>query len=166
MRFRTKFLSGHWFVEIILPGLNLYQIYFIVLNFHDVIFIMQLTRNYAETVLFHKISTPGNSVKLRYFSQCYSSCKTLSINYNWKIFNYSGVAKMLSFFSQGGVGGVVNPSPLPLRTNCWECWKYAIWKWYNFQPISIVLIYEEIKEMDIYSHLIEFLLTIRIISIV
>ena len=60
MRFRTKFLSGHWFVEIILPGLNLYQIYFIVLNFHDVIFIMQLARNYAETALFHKISTPGN----------------------------------------------------------------------------------------------------------
>ena len=70
MRFRTKFLSGHWFVEIILPGLNLYQIYFIVLYFHDVIFIMQLTRNYAETALFHKISTPGNQVKLRYFSQC------------------------------------------------------------------------------------------------
>ena len=27
-------------------------------------------RNYAETVLFRKISTPENQVKLRYFSQC------------------------------------------------------------------------------------------------
>ena len=25
--------------------------------------------SYAETVPFHKISTPGNQVKLRYFSQ-------------------------------------------------------------------------------------------------
>ena len=27
-------------------------------------------QNYAETVPFHKIPTPGNQVKLRYFSQC------------------------------------------------------------------------------------------------
>ena len=30
----------------------------------------RLARNYAETVPFHKISTSGNQVKLRYFSQC------------------------------------------------------------------------------------------------
>ena len=30
----------------------------------------RIARNYAETVPFHKISTPG-LVKLRYFSQCY-----------------------------------------------------------------------------------------------
>ena len=30
----------------------------------------RFVRNYAETVPFHKISTPGNSVKLRYFMQC------------------------------------------------------------------------------------------------
>ena len=30
----------------------------------------QTARNYAETVPFHKISTPGNLVKLRYFTQC------------------------------------------------------------------------------------------------
>ena len=30
----------------------------------------RFTRNYAETVPFHKISTPRNQVKLRYFSQC------------------------------------------------------------------------------------------------
>ena len=28
------------------------------------------TPNYVETVLFCKISTPGNQVKLRYFSKC------------------------------------------------------------------------------------------------
>ena len=28
-----------------------------------------IARNYAETVPFHKISTSGNSVKLRYFTQ-------------------------------------------------------------------------------------------------
>ena len=27
-----------------------------------------ISRDYAETVPFHKISTPGNQVKLRYFS--------------------------------------------------------------------------------------------------
>ena len=31
---------------------------------------MQIARNYAETVPFRKMSTPGNQVKLRYFSQC------------------------------------------------------------------------------------------------
>ena len=30
----------------------------------------RITRNYAETLPFHKISTPGNWVKLRYFLQC------------------------------------------------------------------------------------------------
>ena len=30
-----------------------------------------ITRNYVKTVPFHKVSTPGNLVKLRYFSQCY-----------------------------------------------------------------------------------------------
>ena len=30
----------------------------------------RIVQNYAETVPFHKISTPGNQVKLRYFSQC------------------------------------------------------------------------------------------------
>ena len=30
----------------------------------------RIARNYAETVPFRKISTPGNQVKLRYFSQC------------------------------------------------------------------------------------------------
>ena len=30
----------------------------------------QIPRNYAETMPFRKISTPGNQVKLRYFSQC------------------------------------------------------------------------------------------------
>ena len=29
-----------------------------------------IARNYAETVPFHKIFTPGNQVKLRYFSKC------------------------------------------------------------------------------------------------
>ena len=29
----------------------------------------RIARNYAETVPFRKISTPGNQVKLRYFSQ-------------------------------------------------------------------------------------------------
>ena len=28
-----------------------------------------IARNYAETVLFHNISTPGNLVKLSYFTQ-------------------------------------------------------------------------------------------------
>ena len=32
----------------------------------------QYARNYAETMSFRKISTPGNQVKLRYVSQCYS----------------------------------------------------------------------------------------------
>ena len=31
----------------------------------------RFTRNYVETVLFHKISTPGSQVKLRHFKQCY-----------------------------------------------------------------------------------------------
>ena len=31
----------------------------------------QIARNYAETMPFCKISTPGNQVKLWYFSQCY-----------------------------------------------------------------------------------------------
>ena len=31
----------------------------------------RIAQNYAETVSFHKISTPGNQVKLRYFSQCF-----------------------------------------------------------------------------------------------
>ena len=31
---------------------------------------LQFARNYAETVSFQKIPTPGNEVKLRYFSQC------------------------------------------------------------------------------------------------
>ena len=30
----------------------------------------RFTRNFAETVPFHKISTPGNQMKLRYFMQC------------------------------------------------------------------------------------------------
>ena len=30
----------------------------------------RIARNYAETVPFRKISTPGNQVKLQYFSQC------------------------------------------------------------------------------------------------
>ena len=30
----------------------------------------EIARNYAETVPFQNISTPGNQVKLRYFSQC------------------------------------------------------------------------------------------------
>ena len=30
----------------------------------------QISRDYRETVSFCKISTPGNQVKLRYFSQC------------------------------------------------------------------------------------------------
>ena len=30
----------------------------------------QFARNSLETVSFHKISTPGNQVKLRYFRQC------------------------------------------------------------------------------------------------
>ena len=29
----------------------------------------RIAQNYAETVSLHKISTPGNQVKLRYFSQ-------------------------------------------------------------------------------------------------
>ena len=29
----------------------------------------QIARNYAQNVSFHKISTPGNLVKLRYFTQ-------------------------------------------------------------------------------------------------
>ena len=32
---------------------------------------VSFARNYAETVPFHKISTPGNQVKLRYFTQCF-----------------------------------------------------------------------------------------------
>ena len=31
----------------------------------------RFARNYAETVPFHKISTQGNLVKLRYFTQCF-----------------------------------------------------------------------------------------------
>ena len=31
----------------------------------------QFTQNYAEAVPFYKISTPGNQVKSRYFSQFY-----------------------------------------------------------------------------------------------
>ena len=30
----------------------------------------RFAQNYAETVPFRKISTPGNQMKLRYFSQC------------------------------------------------------------------------------------------------
>ena len=32
-----------------------------------------IAQNYAETVPFRKISTPGNQMKLRYFSQCKSN---------------------------------------------------------------------------------------------
>ena len=38
----------------------------------------RIVRNYEETVLFRKISTLGNQMKLRYFSQ-WSSCQPLSI---------------------------------------------------------------------------------------
>ena len=31
---------------------------------------MRFTRHYVETVSFHKISTPENYLKLRYFTQC------------------------------------------------------------------------------------------------
>ena len=37
----------------------------------------RFARNYAETVPFHKISTPGNQVKSRYFSQCMSFQRSL-----------------------------------------------------------------------------------------
>ena len=37
----------------------------------------RIARNYAETVPFHKISTPENQVKLRDFSQCYDLGKTV-----------------------------------------------------------------------------------------
>ena len=30
----------------------------------------RIVRNFAETMLFREISTPGNQMKLRYFSQC------------------------------------------------------------------------------------------------
>ena len=43
----------------------------------------RFTRNYVETVLFHKISTPGSQVKLRHFKQCYcevfKSCSDLGL---------------------------------------------------------------------------------------
>ena len=35
--------------------------------------IPRISRNYTETVTFHKISTPGNKVKLRYYTQCLCS---------------------------------------------------------------------------------------------
>ena len=40
----------------------------------------RITRNYVETVPFHKISTPGNQVKLRYFSQCFL-CRLIMVAY-------------------------------------------------------------------------------------
>ena len=30
----------------------------------------RMARNYAETMPFHKTSTPGKNVKFRYFTQC------------------------------------------------------------------------------------------------
>ena len=38
-------------------------------SFHIVSGDSRFAQNYAKTVPFHKISTPGDSVKLRYFSQ-------------------------------------------------------------------------------------------------
>ena len=38
----------------------------------------QIAQNYTETVPFRKISTPGNQVKLRYFSQCDNSLIRIS----------------------------------------------------------------------------------------
>ena len=43
----------------------------------------QFARNYAETVPFHKISTPGNQVKLRYFSWCYEYKQRLHLVLNF-----------------------------------------------------------------------------------
>ena len=40
--------------------------------------VAQLTRNSAETVHFHKISTQGKSVKFRYFAQCFSNQASIS----------------------------------------------------------------------------------------
>ena len=46
------------------------------------------TRNYVETVLFPKTSTPGNLVKLRYFSQCVGiDVSQVSIISNSKIYS-------------------------------------------------------------------------------
>ena len=42
----------------------------------------RITRNYAKTVPFHKISTPGNQVRLQYFSQFMMS---MSISWNLKL---------------------------------------------------------------------------------
>ena len=33
----------------------------------------RIAQNYAESLLFQKIFTPGNQVKLRYFSQCHEA---------------------------------------------------------------------------------------------
>ena len=63
----------------------------------------RIARNYAETVPFLKISTPGNQVKLRYFLQCtdskvllyYPLCK---LKYIWKFVD--GIKDTLSKFLQ------------------------------------------------------------------
>ena len=43
---------------------------FMVWKFYGKTQFPHIFRNYAETVPFHKTSTPGNYVKLRYFTQC------------------------------------------------------------------------------------------------
>ena len=52
----------------------------------------RFARNYAKTVTFHKISTPGNQVKLRYFSQCMFCfifiCITIKINHLYLLKSY------------------------------------------------------------------------------
>ena len=53
----------------------------------------RFTRNYVETVPFHKIFTPGNQVKLRYFSQWnsgnrlhskYIRVRQATLNISWR----------------------------------------------------------------------------------
>ena len=39
----------------------------------------QIAQNYSETMPFHKISTPGNHVKLWYFLQCSVCYKVLEV---------------------------------------------------------------------------------------
>ena len=48
----------------------------------------RIARNYAETVLFHKISTPGNLVKLRHFMQCLSISISASLYLHIYIYIY------------------------------------------------------------------------------
>ena len=54
------------------------------------------TRNYVETVLFPKTSTPGNLVKLRYFSQCVG----IDVSQVWIISNSKIYSVLTSVITQ------------------------------------------------------------------